>query len=64
MLNERIDAVRMSRMAWAEADAVRSEMALYQSALRNLDPDGRGVSAAPRVTSWLDMTSGKRVGRA
>ena len=64
VLNEKIDAVRMSRMAWAEVNDVRSEMAVYQSALRNLDADGKGASASPKITSWLDMTGGKRMGRA
>ena len=64
MLHEKIDAIRMSRMPWAEVNDVRSEMALYQSALRNLDAEGRGVSTAPKITNWLDMTGGKRQGRA
>ena len=63
-LNEKIDALRISRMAWAEVDDARSEMAVYQSALRNIDADGKGASAFPKITSWLDMTGGKRMGRA
>ena len=61
---EKMHNLRMSRMAWAEVDDVRSEMAVYQSALRNIDADGKGASAFPKITSWLDMTGGKRMGRA
>jgi len=64
VLNEKLDAIRMSRMAWAEADTVRFEMAFYQSALARLDADGGGVPSAPKVTSFLDMTGGRRIGRA
>jgi len=63
-LNEKIDALRMSRMAWAEGDTVKSEMALYQNALANLDAMERGVLATPKVTTWLDITGGRRIGRA
>ena len=61
---EKMHDLRMSRMAQAENDFVRSEMAMYQSALRNLDAEGGGMSAVPKITSWLGMSGGKRIGRA
>jgi CBS-domain-containing membrane protein len=63
-IHEKMHDLRMSRMAWAEVDAVRSEMALYQSQLASLDAEEGYVSATPKVTSWLDVTGGKRIGRA
>lgn len=61
---EKMHDLRMSRMAQAENDFVRSEMAFYQSELRNLDAEGGGMSAVPKITSWLGMSGGKRIGRA
>jgi hypothetical protein len=55
----------MSRMAWAEADVVKSTIASYRSALNRLDAfDGGTAPATPKITSWLIVTGGKRIGRA
>ena len=37
VLNEKIEALRLSRMAWAETEFVRDELAMYQAALAELD---------------------------
>ena len=51
-------------MAWADADTMKSERAFYQSALARLDAaEGIATPAAPKVTSWLDVTGGMREGR-
>jgi hypothetical protein len=55
-LKEKIEALRMSRMAWAESGYVRDEIMSYQTALAELDgTSGQHVSA-----TWDDMKLRKR----
>ena len=56
MLNEKIDALRMSRMAWAESDFVRDELMGYQNALAELE----GIKQVRIESAWEEM---KRRGR-
>jgi len=56
---DRIDALRMARMPWAEVDVVRSEVAMYQSMLRRL---GEGGSSGSTVKDWTAFTGGKTEG--
>jgi hypothetical protein len=49
-------------MAWAEADAVRSEMAIYQSQLRMLDADGSEQTKPSERVTFLMLTGGRRKG--
>jgi hypothetical protein len=55
-LNGRIDALRMSRMPWAESDFVRDEFMGYQNALAELD----GTKQIRVSEAWEEM---KRRGR-
>jgi len=56
---DKIHDLRMSRMQWAEVDAVRSDMAFYQSMLRRVEGNG---ASAPTVKKWTELTGGKRKG--
>lgn len=63
-LNEKIRAIHLAQVPWIKAEDVKSEMALYQSALARLDAfEGGAAPATPKVTSWLDVTGGRRQGR-
>lgn len=56
VLIEKIDALRMSRMPWAESDFVRDEFMGYQNALVELD----GIKQVRIESAWEEM---KRMGR-
>jgi hypothetical protein len=58
VLNEKIDALRMSRMAWAESDAVKEEMNSLVRALEALD----GPTKKRYCKTWVEAM-GKRRGK-
>jgi hypothetical protein len=56
-IHEKMHALRMSRMAWAEAGDVKDEMEMYQHALETLD----GPVKKKYCKTWTELL-GRRKG--